>query len=91
MKTTSLIIGLIVAVAIAMFSIFYFIQPVLILTLKDVCILILFDAIAAFLLALYLSDDNKNKLIMWTIIGVMILIVPIIASVIKYNKSKAKA
>lgn len=91
MKTTSFFIALVIAAVLAVFAIFYFVHPVLILTLKDVVILILFDVVFAFLLALYLSNDkNKNSLLMWTIIGVIFLPISIIASVFKYKKSETK-
>lgn len=91
MKTTSLILGLIVALIVAMLAVFHFVHPILVLTLKDIFWIVLFDGVAAFLLALYLSDGkSKNSLIFWTIIGAIALIIPIIASVIKYNRNKSQ-
>jgi len=89
MKTTSIVIALTIAVILAFCTIFYFVHPVLVLTLKDILTIILLDAIIAFCLASYLSD-NHMWLIVWTIIGAICPPVSIIAAVIKYNKSKAK-
>jgi len=91
MKTTSLVFAIVVAFLIAAFGIFYFVHPVLILTLKDIFWLVIFDAFSAFFLALYLrKENNKNSLILWTIVGAICLPISIIAAIIKYNRWKAK-
>jgi hypothetical protein len=85
------IMGLIIAVSIAVVSLIYFIHPVLVLTLKDVLGLILFDVGVAFCLALYLGyEKSQNIIILWTIIGSACLLIPIVASLIKYNREKNK-
>lgn len=85
-------LAFVVAFLIAIFGIFYFVHPVLVLTLKDIFTIAFVDAIIAFLLALYLTkDDSKNSLIIWTIVGVLIPPITIIAAIIKYNKQKAKS
>lgn len=86
---TSLILGVTVAAMIALFLLFYFVHPVLILTLGDIIKIVLVDVIVAFILALYLGHDKgKNYIIFWTIIGSAFLPITIVASLIKYNKGK---
>ena len=48
MKTTSITFALIVAFLIAAFGIFYFVHPVLVLTLKDILWIVIIDAFLAF-------------------------------------------
>jgi hypothetical protein len=51
--------------------------------------MIIFDVVVAFILALYLGHDkSQNRVILWTIIGSACLLIPIIASLIKYNTKK---
>ena len=89
-----LIIGILIAVCIAVFSIFHFVHPVLVLTIGDIFWMIITDVFIAFFLALYLGYDknskNSNKVVVWTIIGSACLIIPIIAALIKYNMNKGK-
>ena len=86
---SSVIISFAIAMVIAIVAVCFFVHPVLVLTLKDIFMLICVDAILAFLFALYLSDESKkNSLMMWTIIGAICLPISIVASAIKYNKKK---
>lgn len=89
----SIILGFIVALVLAMFTVCFFIHPVLILTLSDIMTLIVIDVVLAFFLALYLSDyfsankeGKQNSLLIWTIVGVVLIFVPIVAAFIKYKK-----
>lgn len=85
----ALVLGLLIAVLIAVITVFHFVQPVLILTIGDIMWMIILDVIIAFLLALYLGyDKGENRVILWTIIGSACLPISIIASMIKYNKKK---
>ena len=90
-----LIISILIAVCIAIFTIFHIVHPVLVLTIGDIFWMIITDVFISFLLALYLGTEkvgglNKNKVAIWTIIGSACLIIPIIAVLIKYNMNKGK-
>ena len=85
----ALILGVLIAVSIAVFTIFHFVHPVLVLTLGDIFLMIVIDVCIAFFLACYLGESN-NTIAFWTIIGSACLIIPIIAALIKYNVEKGK-
>jgi len=89
----SIILGFIIAFVIAVFAVCFFIHPVLVLTIGDIITLICIDVFVSFVLALYLSDyfksENKqNSLMTWTVVGAALPIVPIVAAILKYKKSK---
>lgn len=84
-----ILIGLGFATILAIMTLFYFVHPVLVLTLTDVFWMIIFDVGIAFCLALYLGyNKSQERVVFWTIIGSICLFIPIIASVIKYNREK---
>lgn len=86
-----LLIGVIIAISIVLILVFKFIHPVLILTLGDIAYIITFDVILSFVLALYLGyDKGQERIMFWTIIGIIFPLAPIIASIIKYNRNKNK-
>lgn len=87
----ALLIGVIIAISIALILVFKFVHPVLILTLGDIAYLITFDVILAFVLALYLGyEKGQDRIIFWTIIGIIFPLAPIIASIIKYHRNQSK-
>lgn len=85
----AIIMGLGVAVILAIMTIFYFVQPVLVITLKDIFWMIFFDVGISFCLALYLGyNKSQERIIFWTVIGSICLFIPIIAAFIKYKREK---
>lgn len=83
--------GLCAAGLIALIGLFYFVKPVLVITLKDIFILVAVDVFIAFCLALYLGHDkDQDRVVFWTIIGSICLLIPIVASFIKYKREKNK-
>ena len=91
MKNSLFAIAIVITIICAIATIFYFVQPILVLTLRDVFTFIFFDVLLSFLLALYLGyEKGKNMIAIWTIIGIIFIPIPIIASILKYNKEKGE-
>lgn len=59
------------------------IQPVLLITVKDMFLFGIVYLIAVLILALYLGSDSDRKFWFWFIIGLIFVPIPIIAALIK--------
>lgn len=87
-----IIIGVVIAICFVMITIFHFVHPVLVLTLKDIFGLMFFDIVFALIAALYLGHDkSKGTLVFWIVLGSICLPVSIIACLIRANKDSKKA
>ena len=66
------------------------IQPVLILTPGDFIMFYFFVGIASFILALYMTDTKGFGIgfWIWFIVGMIFILLPIAAAVIKYKSKK---
>ena len=85
------IVGIVIAVSLAIFTVFHFVHPIVVLTIGDIFWMIIIDVFVDFFLALYLGDGkNQNMVIFWTIVGSACLAIPIIAALIKYNRNEKK-
>jgi hypothetical protein len=87
MKSIKIIFVILIIFAMII-AVLHWVHPILIMTFRDIFYLIITDLVISGGLAMYLKSDGKNNnFYTWLVIGMIsFTLIPICASVIKYNR-----